>query len=320
MPWLVGIDEAGYGPNLGPLVMSAVACRVPDGLARTDLWSVLASAVRREGERHDGRPLVADSKVVHSGPHGLAALEVGVLGSVRPEAHDGLLTLHRYLGWLSPTSDAELSGETWYSGQTALPSATTADGCAAAAAQFGIVCRGRGLEWGSARSVVVCPARFNQITEAWGSKGAVLGEGLTELVRWAWDLAGDDAVLIMVDKHGGRNTYAPMLQNAVPAGMIVAEREGMQRSTYRLLGGPRPMGFTFQPRADSEHFLVALASMVSKYLRELLMGEFNAFWQQRVPGLKPTAGYPGDAMRFLDAIRPKVAELGLAEATIWRCR
>ena len=30
MPWVVGIDEAGYGPNLGPLVQAAVALHLPD--------------------------------------------------------------------------------------------------------------------------------------------------------------------------------------------------------------------------------------------------------------------------------------------------
>ena len=52
----------------------------------------------------------------------------------------------------------------------------------------------------------------------------------------------------------------------------------------------RDVFVTFQPRADSEHFCVALASMASKYLRELFMLEFNRFWQEKVPGLAPTAG------------------------------
>ena len=29
MPWVVGIDEAGYGPNLGPLVQAAVILWMP---------------------------------------------------------------------------------------------------------------------------------------------------------------------------------------------------------------------------------------------------------------------------------------------------
>ena len=32
--------------------------------------------------------------------------------------------------------------------------------------------------------------------------------------------------------------------------------------------------------------------MISKYLRELFMAEFNDFWQKEVPGVVPTAGVP----------------------------
>ena len=60
--------------------------------------------------------------------------------------------------------------------------------------------------------------------------------------------------------------------------------------------------------------------MAAKYLRELFMAEFNRFWVDKVPGLKPTAGYPGDSVRYMDAIRPAAEKLGIAEAAIWRKR
>ena len=99
---------------------------------------------------------------------------------------------------------------------------------------------------------------------------------------------------------------------------VVAHEEGRARSVYSFLAPGRRMRLTFQPRADAEHLCVALASMVSKYLREALMLEFNRFWQEQVPGLKPTAGYPGDAARFLEAIRPAAERLGVPEAALWR--
>jgi hypothetical protein len=77
---------------------------------------------------------------------------------------------------------------------------------------------------------------------------------------------------------------------------------------------------TFQPRADVEHFTVALASMLSKYLRELLMREFNCFWQKHLPELKATAGYPGDSARFFAEIRPVASKLGIPESVLWRQR
>ena len=60
-------------------------------------------------------------------------------------------------------------------------------------------------------------------------------------------------------------------------------------------------------QAEERHLPVALASMFAKYVRELLMGAFNHYWQQVVPGLRPTAGYYTDAMRFLADIDPALA-------------
>jgi ribonuclease HII len=137
-------------------------------------------------------------------------------------------------------------------------------------------------------------------------------------VRACWALAGDEPLTFFIDKHGGRNTYAAVLQDAVPEGFVIAHQESSARSVYSVTGLRRAVRWTFQPRADAEHFSVALASMVSKYVREVLMGEFNRFWQGRVPGLKPTAGYPNDAKRYYDAIRPAAERLGIPEAALWR--
>jgi hypothetical protein len=50
------------------------------------------------------------------------------------------------------------------------------------------------------------------------------------------------------------------------------------------------------------------------------MGAFNAYWTTRIPGLAPTAGYPGDALRFRRAIEPTCRELGFEAGSWWRCK
>src|SRR3954464_7575619 len=73
--WVVGIDEAGYGPNLGPLVQAAVALYLPDDDPAG--WETLRPVVRRCGEKNDKRLLIDDSKKVYT-RGGLAALERAV--------------------------------------------------------------------------------------------------------------------------------------------------------------------------------------------------------------------------------------------------
>jgi ribonuclease HII len=320
MPWVVGVDEAGYGPNLGPLVMTAVACRVPEEQYEANLWRVLRGAVRRASARADERLLVEDSKLVYSPTRGLLELERGVLAVLGRRLADADLSLAACVERLCPAHHDELRAEAWYVGHRRLPVVVEPPALAKAAERFHRTSAAKGVEWGPVRSAVVCAPRFNALVDRWDSKGAVLAEALAELLRGGMPGDAAEAVTFLIDKHGGRNTYAAMLQNALPDGMVVAQEESAGCSVYLVWGLGREVRFVFQPRADAEHFGVALASMVSKYLRELFMLEFNRFWQTHVPGLKPTAGYPGDAARFFDEIRCVLERLVIREDAVWRRR
>jgi hypothetical protein len=321
MPWIIGIDEAGYGPNLGPLVMTSVTAWVPDRLVAADLWHVLRNAVRRHSDPPDRRLVIGDSKLVYSPAKGLEDLEMSVLAVLFAEHGEEQRVLDHFLEQFCPASVPDLRCEPWFTGQCRLPIHCEKPLLHKAAGRFRRTSTERRVEWGPVESVVVCPRRFNRLLDEWGSKGAILGNALTALLASNRSLGdGSEPVHVIIDKHGGRNTYAPMLQHALPDGMVVANEEGADRSTYMFLSSRAPVRFTFQPRADQEHFCVALASMISKYLREALMMEFNGFWQTHVPGLRPTAGYPGDSRRFYEAILPAAGGLNIPEEVLWRRR
>ena len=89
---------------------------------------------------------------------------------------------------------------------------------------------------------------------------------------------------MICDKHGGRNRYGPLLAEHFPEWLIEVRGEGRQRSVYRFGPPERRVEVCFRTKAES-CLPAALASMASKYLRELAMQAFNDFWRRRVPGL-----------------------------------
>ena len=85
MAIVIGTDEAGYGPNLGPLVIAASAWHVPDatinGSSSCDLYDVLSQAICRESSGA-AQLAIADSKALYKPGGSLERLEAGVFASL----------------------------------------------------------------------------------------------------------------------------------------------------------------------------------------------------------------------------------------------
>lgn len=321
MPYLIGTDEAGYGPRLGPLVISAAVFWVDAWDDGADLYRRLKGVVSKEAPRRatHRRVAIADSKALYSPATGLACLERGVLAAL------GLVD-RCPADWLDiwqmlePGAIERLHSMPWHVDyDLRLPVAVEADDVAQL-----VPALARGLEQAGVRLVslasrAVFPGDFNCANDRWGNKSETLSKTTLALLGEALALCQDEPVRVVCDKHGGRSFYGRLLQEQFPDPLIEVHRESASESVYRWGPSDRRVEAIF--RAGGEAFLpAALASMTSKYLRELAMRAFNEFWCGRIRGLQPTAGYPTDANRFRTDVREAQQALGIDDHIMWRSR
>ncbi|HTI51598.1 MAG TPA: hypothetical protein VL475_11625 [Planctomycetaceae bacterium] len=333
MPLLIGMDEAGYGPNLGPLVVSVVAWEIPGDVRQVDLWQEFDGIISPEPSADGAHLQIADSKVVYTPARGLAALETGVLGACslwrRSAGESPAVEIPRTFRRLRELVTAQTLGdgaaEPWCAeSDIEIPHATadSEDRCkghhSPLVEKWETRCRERGIRLRSMRSDVVSPEQFNERTRRHDSKGQALTEISMRVLAQVWqevNADGKEPALIIADKHGGRNRYHDFLPLVFGDRFIRCRAEGADSSRYQV--GPAEIRFETK---SERHLPVALASMMSKYLRELSMVLFNRFWTTRLPGLKPTAGYPLDARRYREEIAAVQRELGIADDILWRER
>lgn len=319
MTILIGLDEAGYGPNLGPLVISATAFRVADDGDVHDLYALLPGTFTRDPRAKSGALLVADSKVVYQSQGTMDRLEQAILG-----LHEWMSGAPRswseWMGRVVWSDDPAWALLPWHCGRNvSLPCAASWSHIAEVAARLGPQLAERGVELLAMRSTAIFPSEFNRFVRSGAGKGDLLSLRTVRLFR---QLLGDlppEKTYAVFDRQGGRQRYWPILQSAFPDHWIDIRSEVPRASTYRLMWGDHPCDIEFLVKGEA--FLpTALASMQSKYVRELAMKLFNQFWRDEVPDLRPTAGYAIDARRFRAQIATRQAKLGIADDLLWRCR
>lgn len=321
MPYLIGIDEAGYGPNLGPLVISASVWSIEGVPAKCDLYRALKAAVSYEVEPPAGnqpcRLAIADSKLLYHPGGGIGVLERAVMAALQVSGNP-VRDCQSLWNALAADPHNDRAGEPWLSERSVpLPHATSDAEIASASELLQAALAKSGIELVALRSRAVLPARFNALLRTHGNKASALSH--TSIGLLAELLAGlpPEPVLVICDKHGGRNFYQELLQTIFPEYLVEVRKEGRAESRY--CWGPAESRIEVRFCAGGEAFLpAALASMTCKYVRELAMHAFNDFWCTHIPGLQPTAGYPQDAKRFKAAIASKQQELELSDDLLWR--
>jgi hypothetical protein len=315
-----GIDEAGYGPLLGPLCVACAVFVVRDGDPTTseppDLWSILRYAVCKAGGDGNGRIAVDDSKKI-KGPndgkqHPLRRLERGVLCF----AHAGQCpnddqSLLEALGIQVPPRG-------WYQSATPLPVAHTIDELKVAASKLSRHLVRGGVEFAGLQCEAIDAAEFNQQFHQMKSKAAVNFCAALRLIERVRQRFGRNHPHIVIDRQGGRTHYLEPLQTAWPEARIAILHEDESLARYRLDFGGALVTLSFRPEAESAHLPVALASMTAKYVRELMMLRLNRYFTGHMPELKPTAGYYGDGRRYVREIEQLLPRLRIERDTFVR--
>jgi hypothetical protein len=296
----VGVDENGLGPVLGPLLVTGVAFRFagprPDSLGA----------------------LVGDSKalVSHDDSSLGEAWARAILSALGPEPK----TPHDILERISMDGDDVLramcpegSGERDHHPASmcwpAMPETFTADEamvrrCADLVRGWrgeqigGRFKRKQPLELVGLRASIVCASRLNAAAAEGRHRFIV---DLHEMERIALRLheeAGASGPLDAIcGKVGGMASYGDYF-GQLSNRLYAIEFEQRKLSAYRFPGLGR---FAFLQDADASDPLVGLASLVGKYLRELLMGRIVR-WMKSValPQHLGKQGIPEDASGYRD--------------------
>lgn len=321
MVFLAGVDEAGYGPFVGPLAVGFSLFRVPS--VDADLGSILepAAAPKAALRRGDRRLWLDDSKRVHQGPRGRGRLERSV-AAFRELAAPGRADLDGWIGEPPSGPARELRAAPWHRALD-VPLCPSADrGRArldAAALARALAAAGCALIGFGARAA---PANeWNGLLERHGSnKGAAHFEVTMEVVRHLLAASGSAPLRIECDLHGGRRRYAGPLRAALAPNEVEIHGEDAAGSAYTLHFGARAVQIRFSEDADARMAPVALASLAAKQTRERLMDLHNEWFGARLPGLAPTKGYALDGRRWLREVEPRLAELELGLEQVRRER
>jgi ribonuclease HII len=319
MAVLAGIDEAGFGPILGPLVVSSSVFRVPDNLVWANLWEILRTSVSEKRTGLRGRLLIVDSKKAFTRSLGIKHLRRTVLAALKHLGNEPN-NLPELVLTLCPDCLEHLNEYPWYKNIDGYPLGAESGDIDVAVSMLRRDFAKQNIEMVGLKSRCLEVAHYNRMVAAVQNKAKVLFTAVAELIQWAIQEFRDEMLEIIIDRQGGRSHYRRELQLMFADMALRVIYEDQNRSSYELGNGERKVRVHFVVGADRRYLPVALASMACKYLREVLVDNINKYFTGFNAELKPTAGYWKDGLRFIEDIKTHIPDLSFDTNQLIRCR
>lgn len=279
----IGADENGLGPRLGPMLVTAVMARVSEDGHRLVGQPASGDLALRLG---DSKALVSHGDVALGEAWARALTQRGLgrtaLADASPEAVIHAISADTQAALRAPCP-SHVEAQCWSPGDESFEAsadlvATIGEDLDGLASQ--------GVEIVAVRSVILCARRMNDGLDAGLSRFSLDLHAMERLVLSLAEFAGEE-VTAVCGKVGGFGKYGDAF-GPLSGRMFNVLEEGRPRSAYRFPG----LGeISFVRDSDASDLCVAMASMVGKYLREVLMARVVRHYRAEAPSLPDASGY-----------------------------
>ncbi len=283
--YCIGADENGLGPRLGPMAVTAVLARVSGDGAKVIRRKPRGGLAKRLG---DSKGLMSHGDIALGEAWTRVLVARGLGRHRRGDCPDDLVDAVSLdeRAVLTAPCPAHVASQCWRHGhERFVDPEEMGDTLRLVARDLDGLAR-RGVEVVAVRSVLVCTKRLNDAVAEGKSRFVVDLHAMERLVLSFRELAGQE-VDAVCGKVGGFGEYGKVFGPLAGRLHAIVE-EGRARSAYRFPGLGQ---IAFVRDSDASHLLVGMASLVGKYLREIMMSRIVHHYRQDDPDLPEVSGY-----------------------------